>query len=41
MMEVNPRYVESAADVKPVRWSDDAFITETQNLAARQGICPT
>src|ERR1700731_3555111 len=41
MMKVNPRDVESATDVKPFGWSDHAFIAETQNLAARQGISPT
>src|ERR1700728_2633736 len=40
MMKVNPRDVESATHVKPVRWADDAFIAETQNLAPRQGIYP-
>src|SRR5580692_808229 len=41
MMKVNPRDVESAADVKPFRWADYAFIAETQNLATRQSVDPT
>jgi hypothetical protein len=40
-MKVNARDVESATDVKPFRWANYAFITETENLAARQGIYPT
>jgi hypothetical protein len=40
-MKVNARDVESATDVKPFRWADYAFIAETQNLAARQGVYPT
>jgi hypothetical protein len=38
MMKVNPRDVESATDIKPFGWADDAFITETESLAARQDI---
>ena len=41
MMKINPRNVESATDIKPFGWADYAFIAETQNLAARQGIYPT
>ena len=40
-MKVNPRNIESATDVKPFGWADHAFIAETQNLAARQGVYPT
>src|SRR5579863_189655 len=40
-MEVNSRDVERATDVKPVGWADYTLITETENLAARQGIYPT
>src|ERR1700733_1243900 len=41
MMKVNARDVESATDVKPIGWTNNAFIAETQNLPARQGIYPT
>src|ERR1700722_15834671 len=41
MMQVNPRNVESATDVKPFGWADHAFIAEAQNLAPRQGVYPT
>src|SRR5438477_810177 len=41
MMKVNSRNIKSATDVKPFGWADHAFIAETENLAARQGISPT
>ena len=41
MMNIYPRNIESAADVKPFQWADDAFIAKTQNLATRQPIEPT
>src|SRR3984957_16608118 len=40
-MNVDPRYVESAADVEPVGRPDYALISEFENLAAPQDIQPT
>ncbi len=40
-MKVDPRDVESAADVEPVGWPDYALVPEYENLAARLDIYPT
>jgi hypothetical protein len=40
-MNVDSRYIESAADVEPVGRPDYALISEFENLAAPQDIQPT
>ena len=41
MMKVDARDIKSAADVEPIRGTDDALVTKEEDLAPCEGVDPT